>query len=139
MLNYRSRLPKTQGMSTKVRIVFFVFGAFVCFIENAKIWANGKCDKPPTTDSVGGCRWLVVCRTFNFHRSGKRCGSWSPGDQPTKVRQTTNRQQCWWVLVVGGLSHFWLFSFATLTHMFRSSNVSRVFFKTNAFFCRSHP
>ena len=36
------------------------------------------------------------------------------------------------------MSHFWLFSFATLTHMFKSSNVSRVFFKTKAFFCRLH-
>ena len=68
MLNYRSRLLKTQGMSTKVRVVLCVFGLFVCFIENAKILANGNCDKPPTTNSVGGVGGWCFFALFKSER-----------------------------------------------------------------------
>ena len=56
---------------------------------------------PQNPRHVNKSPYSILCfRCFcMFYRKCKNLGKW-------KVRQTTNHRQCWWVLVVGGLSHF---------------------------------
>ena len=111
MLNYRSRLLKTQGMSTKVRVVLCVFGVFVCFIENAKILANGNCDKPPTTNSVAGVGgWWFVALLISIDPGNGAGTGHQATNQPKcdKPPTTNNVGGCWWLVVCRTFGFFLL-------------------------------
>ena len=80
---------------------FELTNCLACFFQNSYKNVELSFTPPQNPRHVNKSPYSILCfRCFcMFYRKCKNLGKW-------KVRQTTNHRQCWWVLVVGGLSHF---------------------------------
>ena len=118
MLIFHTRLLKTNGMPTKLRVIVFVSSVFIFFIENVEISA-------PNRHQHQQC-WLMLVlvaslELFIFVVPGTTCKVTArrPTNQPATKHLASNDQQCWLVLVLVGILELFII---VLTHLFLEIN-----------------